>query len=62
MSELLKIPEAAKKMHVSRETIYSWIRRGLIKPVRTPGGRYRIPEDQLIRPVPESQRISRGKE
>ncbi len=55
MTELLKIPEAAKKMHVSRETIYAWIREGKIQPVRTPGGRYRIPEEQLIKPVLESK-------
>ena len=41
-------PEAAKKIHVSRETIYAWIRKGKLKPVRIPSGSYRIPEEQLI--------------
>lgn len=44
---LLTISEAASKMSVSRQSIYSWIRKGKIQPVRTPGGRYRIPEEQL---------------
>ena len=51
MAELLTITEAAKKMHVSRETVYAWIRSNKIKPVRTPGGRYRISEEQLTIPV-----------
>lgn len=34
MAELLNIPEAAKKMHVSRQTIYTWIGKGKIKAVR----------------------------
>ena len=59
MAELLTITEAAKKMHVSRETIYAWVRQGKVKPVRTPGGRYRIPEDQLIIPI-EEHTNSRG--
>ena len=48
MGELLTITEAAKRIHVSRETIYAWIRAGKLKPVRIPSGRYRIPEEQLI--------------
>ena len=48
IAELLTISEAAKRMHVSRQTIYTWTHEGKIKPVLTPGGRTRIPEDQLI--------------
>ena len=48
MGELLTISEAAKRIHVSRQTIYTWIQEGRIKPVLTPGGRRRIPEEQLI--------------
>lgn len=44
----LTVMQAAQRMGVSRQTIYSWISNGLIKPIRTPGGRLRIPEDQLI--------------
>jgi len=54
MAELLTISEAAQRMHVSRQTIYTWIQEGWIKPVLTPGGRRRIPEDQLIIGEPES--------
>jgi len=46
--ELLTVSEAARRMHVSRQTIYTWIHEGRVKPVFTPGGRHRIPEDQLI--------------
>lgn len=48
IAELLTISEAAERMHVSRQTIYTWIHEGSVKPVLTPGGRARIPEDQLI--------------
>lgn len=48
IAELLTISEAAERMHVSRQTIYTWIHEGRVKPVLTPGGRTRIPEDQLI--------------
>lgn len=48
VSELFTISEAAERMHVSRQTIYTWIKEGKIKAVLTPGGRSRIPEDQLI--------------
>lgn len=48
IAELLTISEAAERMHVSRQTIYTWIQEGKVKPVLTPGGRHRIPEDQLI--------------
>jgi len=48
IAELLTISEAAERMHVSRQTIYTWIRESKLKPVLTPGGRTRIPEDQLI--------------
>ena len=48
IAELLTISEAAERMHVSRQTIYTWIHESKLKPVLTPGGRTRIPEDQLI--------------
>ena len=48
IAELLTINEAARKMHVTRQTIYAWISNGRILPVTTPGGRFRIPEEQLI--------------
>jgi excisionase family DNA binding protein len=48
IADLLTINEAARKMHVTRQTIYMWIANGKILPVTTPGGRLRIPEEQLI--------------
>jgi excisionase family DNA binding protein len=46
--EWYTITEAAEKMHVSRQTIYSWIREGKIKPLLTVSGRQRIPANQLV--------------
>ena len=53
IAELLTINEAAEKMHVTRQTIYAWISSGRILPVTTPGGRLRIPEEQLILETPQ---------
>ena len=53
ISELLTVNEAARKMHVTRQTIYAWISSGRILPVTTPGGRRRIPEEQLILETPQ---------
>lgn len=53
MAELLTISEAASKMHVTNATIYNWIKFGKLRPIRTPGGRLRIPEDGLTEPVVE---------
>ena len=48
MTRFLTIKETAEMMRVSRQTIYGWINKGKLRPVKTPGGRFRIPEDQLI--------------
>ncbi len=48
MVEYLTIPEAATRLHVTRQTVYRWIKEGRIDPVWTPGGSYRVPDDQLI--------------
>ncbi len=48
LAELLTISEAAERMHVSRQTIYTWISEGKVRPVLTPGGRRRIPAHRLI--------------
>lgn len=47
-SNLLTIRQVADRMSVSRQTVYTWINSGKIKTIRTPGGRKRIPEDQLV--------------
>jgi excisionase family DNA binding protein len=47
MDKLLTIKQAAGKMGVSRQTVYTWINSGKVKTVKTPGGRQRISERQL---------------
>jgi len=39
--------EAAKICHVTHHSIKNWIKQGLIKASRTPGGHYRILEEDL---------------
>ncbi len=46
---LLRTGEAAKLLGVSRHSIYRWIEKGLIRAVRLPSGRYRIPESEVRR-------------
>lgn len=41
--------EAAKICHVTHHSIKNWIKQGLIKASRTPGGHYRILEQDLDR-------------
>ena len=45
---MLTIRQVAEMMNVSRQTIYAWMKSGKLEAVRTPGGRQRIPEDQLL--------------
>lgn len=59
MVELLTVTEAARKMHVSRQAIYGWINSGKIRPVKAAGGTLRIPEDQLIAPIPQRKEAAR---
>ena len=54
MAELLTVSEAARRVHVTSATVYAWIRKGKLKPVRMPSGRVRIPEDQLTEPTQEA--------
>lgn len=58
MPRLLTIKEAAAVTKVTRQTIYKWIKKGVLKPVRTPGGRFRIPEDQLITTKLEHEHVT----
>jgi excisionase family DNA binding protein len=45
---LLEVQQAAEIMHVSRQTVYAWIKSGKLTTIKTPGGRQRIPSDQLF--------------
>ena len=46
---LLTIPEVARRLSVSRWTIYRYINKGIIKPIRLPDGKVRMPEAELQR-------------
>lgn len=47
MEKLLKVGEVARRLNVSRHTVLNWIKRGKIKAIRLPSGRYRIPESEV---------------
>lgn len=44
--ELLTIEEAAKKLKVSKRTVYEWIRTGKLEAVKA-GTLWRIPEEAM---------------
>ena len=46
MTTLLKVPELAEAMRVSKKTVYSWIDRGIIKGIKI-GHTVRINREQL---------------
>ena len=62
--EMLKPQDAAKEMGVSYPTLKSWIYKGSVQSVKTPGGHHRIPQSEIDRLTqPKSKRIgSRGKQ
>jgi len=47
MAELLTPREAAMRLGISYPAIKQWIYRGKLRAIKTPGGHYRIPEDEL---------------
>ena len=53
MDKLLKPIEAAKLLNMSRASIYIWIQRGMIKAVRLPAGKLRIPLSELDHVIAE---------
>lgn len=56
--KLLKLSEFAEINGLHCNTVRSWIRNGTIKYVKTSGGHYRIPEDEVLnKPVSEKKRI-----
>ena len=54
MERLYTIPEAAKALSVTRQTIYNWSKAGIIKFVRV-NGRPRITETQIKSIVMEDE-------
>jgi excisionase family DNA binding protein len=49
MDKLLKVSEVADQLGMCQNSIYSWIRKGLIGTIRTPSGGIRIRESELFR-------------
>jgi excisionase family DNA binding protein len=47
--EFFTIIELAGKLRVSRDTVDRWVKKGLVKVVRLPGGHYRIPLAEVER-------------
>ena len=51
--------EVAEIFHVSKTAVWWWVQKGKMKAIRTPGGRFLIPEDEVLKylkpykPVPE---------
>jgi excisionase family DNA binding protein len=48
-SRFLSRGEVAKLFGVSVSTVTRWARTGLLRAVRTPGGHYRFPADEIRR-------------
>ncbi|MGB9804635.1 IS607 family transposase [Desulfofundulus sp.] len=59
--ELLTISKAAKKLGVHPNSLRNWEKRGLIKPVRLPGGQRRYSMDELNRLL-QSGQLTDGQE
>ncbi|MDK2888957.1 MAG: putative resolvase [Thermoanaerobacter sp.] len=59
--ELLTISKAAKKLGVHPNSLRNWEKRGLIKPVRLPGGQRRYSMDELNRLL-QSGQLNDGQE
>jgi len=59
--ELLTISKAAKKLGVHPNSLRNWEKRGLIKPVRLPGGQRRYSMDELNRLL-QSRQLTDGRE
>jgi predicted site-specific integrase-resolvase len=59
--ELLTISKAAKKLGVHPNSLRNWEKRGLIKPVRLPGGQRRYSMDELNKLL-QSGQLTDGRE
>lgn len=54
MDKLLKPIEAAEMLNISRAALYIWIQKGLVKAVRLPTGKLRIPLSELDRVIADA--------
>lgn len=43
------LSDLMKRWKVSRRTLYRWIKGGQLLPLKTPGGHYRITEEEITR-------------
>jgi len=43
------VPEAARLLNVTSQTLLNWKERGWINVLKLPNGRYRIPADEIER-------------
>jgi len=46
---LLRPKEVCQRLGISYPTLARWVREGRIRAVRTAGGKYRIPESEVMR-------------
>ncbi len=60
-AKFLSVAQPVRKMHVSRQTIYTWIGSGKIETGRTSKGKYGLSEEQLARPAPRPRTKHRGR-
>lgn len=49
MERLYTLKEAKQLLGVQTKAIQTWDKKGMIKVIRTPGGRRRIPESEILR-------------
>ncbi|HOX95772.1 MAG TPA: helix-turn-helix domain-containing protein [Candidatus Woesebacteria bacterium] len=64
MKKNISVKEAAKRLGYSRNSIYTFLRQGLIRSVRIRNGKFRIPEEEIdqFQKVKSSQSGGLGQE
>lgn len=45
--QLLTVSEVGRMFRADPKTVRMWIKAGLLSAIRTPGGHFRIPEDEV---------------
>lgn len=54
----LKTSEVAKLFNVNHSTVFFWVKKGKLKPVKTPGGNFRFGRQQIERLLEQRERKS----
>lgn len=57
---LLSMKKACERLGVHPNTLRRWIKEGRVKAVRTPKGRFRVPEEEVLRLVGEIRKAVIG--